>query len=420
MTIRPARSRSRSWRATSSDASTLVLSAVSSMWCSRVERPELTSIATSASVWLMHDVAAGAQLHGRREHRVELALDAVAREDRLRVLVELHVLRMARHEHAHEFLGVLVAVLAGDDDLVDVLGVEVADRALGERAFLVDQRRRGRFQRQVADLLPDPQQVFEVALDLGLGAGGAGGAQDDAHALRNLELLGDLAKLLAVVGAGDLAADAAAARGVGHQHAIAAGEREIGRERRALGAALLLDHLHQHDLPALDDLLDLVLAAIARRAIGHLFHARRSRRRIRRPLPLRRSRGRWLWPLPSTRRAAARRRPRQRMVFAGMRSASRGVLGRSCSDACASCSDVLRVRPACRSRPATGGFSVSPTGASSAWASFWCAISDADCSRPRRRLIAGRRHRLRSPVTFSPAGISAASCAISSAASGSL
>jgi hypothetical protein len=130
----------------------------------------------------------------------------------------------------------------------------------------------GRFQGQVADLLPDPQQIFEVALDLGLGAGGAGGAQDDAHALRNLELLGDLAELLAVVGAGDLAADAAAAGGVGHQHAIAAGEREIGRERRALGAALFLDHLHQHDLPALDDLLDLVLAAIARGALGHLFH----------------------------------------------------------------------------------------------------------------------------------------------------
>ena len=53
ITIRPARSRNRNWRATSSDASTLVLSAVSSMWCSRVERPELTSIATSASVWLM-------------------------------------------------------------------------------------------------------------------------------------------------------------------------------------------------------------------------------------------------------------------------------------------------------------------------------------------------------------------------------
>src|SRR4029079_8357421 len=117
-----------------------------------------------------------------------------------------------------------------------------------------------------------PQEIFEIALDLGLGAGGAGGAQDHAHAFRNLELLGDLAKLLAVVAAVDLAADAAAAGGVGHQHAGAAGEREIGRERRALGAALFLDHLYQHDLPALDDLLDLVLAAIARGALSHLFH----------------------------------------------------------------------------------------------------------------------------------------------------
>jgi hypothetical protein len=39
---------------------------------------------------------------------------------------------MARHEHAHEFLGVLVALLAGEDDFVDVLAVKVADRALGE------------------------------------------------------------------------------------------------------------------------------------------------------------------------------------------------------------------------------------------------------------------------------------------------
>ncbi len=52
-TTRPARSRRRSWRATSSAASRLVLSAVSSMWRSRVARPEFTSMATSASVWLM-------------------------------------------------------------------------------------------------------------------------------------------------------------------------------------------------------------------------------------------------------------------------------------------------------------------------------------------------------------------------------
>ena len=55
--------------------------------------------------------------------------------------------------------------------------------------------------------------------------------------------------------------------GIGHQHAIAAGEAEIGGERRALVAALLLDHLHQQHLAALDDVLDLVAAA-QRLALG--------------------------------------------------------------------------------------------------------------------------------------------------------
>src|SRR6202040_3619418 len=86
MTISPARSRSRSWRETSSEASRLVLSAVSSMWCSRVARLGLVE----------HDVAAGAQLHDRREHGIELALDPVFGQDRLAVLVGLHVLGMAR------------------------------------------------------------------------------------------------------------------------------------------------------------------------------------------------------------------------------------------------------------------------------------------------------------------------------------
>jgi hypothetical protein len=50
MTISPARSRRRNWRATSSAASRLVFSAVSSIEPSFVARPEFTSIATSASV----------------------------------------------------------------------------------------------------------------------------------------------------------------------------------------------------------------------------------------------------------------------------------------------------------------------------------------------------------------------------------
>ena len=53
ITISPAMSRSRSWRAISAAASRLVWVAVCSILCSRVERPELMSIDTSASVGLM-------------------------------------------------------------------------------------------------------------------------------------------------------------------------------------------------------------------------------------------------------------------------------------------------------------------------------------------------------------------------------
>src|SRR5690606_33744488 len=69
---------------------------------------------------------------------------------------------------------------------------------------------------------------------------------------------GDRLQALAVGLGLDLAGNAAAARGIGHQHAVAACQRQIGGQRRALVAALFLDDLHQHDLPALDDFLDLV------------------------------------------------------------------------------------------------------------------------------------------------------------------
>ena len=92
------------------------------------------------------DIAAGPQHDLRREHRRELALHLIADEDRLRLLVRLHVLGMARHEHAHEVLGLAIGVVARDQHLVDVLVVEVADRALDQAAFLIDEGRGRRFQ----------------------------------------------------------------------------------------------------------------------------------------------------------------------------------------------------------------------------------------------------------------------------------
>ena len=185
------------------------------------------------------EVAARAQRHVGAEHGVQLPLDIVAREQRLGVLELDDVPGLARREHAHEILRFLVRRLASHQDLVRVLGVEVADRALDEIAFLVDEARRGRLQRHVAHVLPQAQQILEVALEFLLGARCTRGAHDEAHAVRHLEFVRDRFQALAILRIGDLARDAAAATGVGHQHGVAAGQREVGRQRRALAARAL-------------------------------------------------------------------------------------------------------------------------------------------------------------------------------------
>ena len=181
---------------------------------------------------------------------------------------------------------------------------------LMRRAFLVDESRRRGAEGQLAHALPEAHQVFVVALDLGLGARGAGRAQDDAHALGHLQLLGDFLQALAVGRVGDLARDAAATARVGHEHRIAAGERQIGGESCALVAALFLDDLDQQDLAALDDFLDLVLLARRARRWGRSSIASR-RRAARRSRALPR-RGR-LRPL-------LRPRPRRPVSRFGVRS----------------------------------------------------------------------------------------------------
>ena len=72
------------------------------------------------------DVAAGAQLHDRRMHGVELAFHLIPVEERNRVLVGLDLARLMRHELAHELGGGLEAGLALDQHLGDVGVVDVA------------------------------------------------------------------------------------------------------------------------------------------------------------------------------------------------------------------------------------------------------------------------------------------------------
>ena len=205
-------------------------------------------------------VAAAAELHGGQHHGVQLLLDLRFGEQRLRVLPQLDLLGVGGHQHAHEVAGGAPPGLPVHKDVVHVAGVHVADGALDKAGLLVDQGGRHALHGQVADLVPLVQQVLAVAQDFRLGALGACGADDQAHAAGQVQLGRHLLQAAAVGGGGDLAADAAAPGGVGHQDGEAAGEGDIGGEGRALGAALLLHDLDQQDLAAADHFLDLVVA----------------------------------------------------------------------------------------------------------------------------------------------------------------
>ena len=210
-----------------------------------------------------HQISTRAELDDRVVYGVDLNFHLVAEEQRnIRIVVAKDFFGVARHHGFHEILGGAKAFLALDEHLVDVLAVEVADRSLDEVGLFMDKRRGDRFHRGVADFVPQLGQILVVALDLRLRAFGAGGAHDDRHAARNLEIVEYFLEPLAVLGAVDLAADPAAARRVRHQHAIASREGEIAGQRRSLVAALLLDDLNQQDLAPLDDFLNLVVPVV--------------------------------------------------------------------------------------------------------------------------------------------------------------
>ena len=87
-----------------------------------------------------------------------------------------------------------------------------------------------------------------------------GGADNQSHAVRHIQLADNGLKLFAVCAIADFARNAAATGGIGHQHAIASGQGQISGQRSAFIATLFFHHLHQNDLAALDDFLDFVFA----------------------------------------------------------------------------------------------------------------------------------------------------------------
>src|SRR5438132_9820396 len=121
----------------------------------------------------------------------------------------------------------LLRALVVDHELFEVTGEEIADDAQRQLGLLVEERRRRYGLRARLDLLPEPLEEDEVALDV-LGGRALGGRPDDDAALLDVERLDDVAEadpLVVLEPARD--AKALAARNVDDE---APRERDLGRQ----------------------------------------------------------------------------------------------------------------------------------------------------------------------------------------------
>ena len=202
-----------------------------------------------------HDRAAAGQRHGAAVGSLDLVLDLEAAEQGRIVAIALDAVLLLRHHMRHELVRLLEDVVGVDQDLADVVVEVVADGADHQARFLVDQEGALAGLGSAVDRVPQFQQVVQVPLQLARLAADAGGARDDAHAVRVLELLERSLQFGAVL-ALDAPADAAAARVVRHQHHIAAGQAHEGGQRGALVAAFFLLDLDQQFLAFPDHVLD--------------------------------------------------------------------------------------------------------------------------------------------------------------------
>ncbi len=179
---------------------------------------------------------------------------------------------MAGDQRAHEVLGDAIALIAGDQHFLDILGIDIADGALDQIAFLMNQARSRRFKRLFANIIPQFHDIIEIALHFRLGAFGSRSAQDDRHAFRHIQFGQNCLQPLAIGHIGDLAADPAAARRIGHDNAITPSQGEIGCQRSPFIATLFLHNLNQHHLTAFYHFLNFILAAQSRTAQGRFLN----------------------------------------------------------------------------------------------------------------------------------------------------
>src|SRR5574343_556246 len=201
-------------------------------------------------------VTAELQVDATRQRLVDLGFDAVQLEQRALAAVTLDL----GHRRLHVGLGKLhhLAVVLGgiDDHLLGVVAHHVAQHAYRQRQVFVQQALRRQVLRLVTDIGPQLGQVADVGRQLVVGSGFGAGADDVAarRAVRQLLFQPRLqAEAVGLVLDFLRDADVFFLRQV---HQETAGQADLRRQPRTLGADRVLDHLHQHGLAFKQHLLD--------------------------------------------------------------------------------------------------------------------------------------------------------------------
>jgi hypothetical protein len=175
-------------------------------------------------------------------------------------LIQLELaLRIRRHEALHVFLGLLKGLGLIDEALADIVGEVVAKSAGHRVAFLKNQERRRPAVIRGHNRVPRGLEIVQIPLQLFGASADAGRAHDGAHAVGDLQVVHGLAHLIAIL-AFDAARHAARTRVVRHQHQESSGQTDVGGERRAFVAALLLFNLNDQLLAFPEQILDVLLA----------------------------------------------------------------------------------------------------------------------------------------------------------------
>src|SRR5690606_17997355 len=202
-----------------------------------------------------NDSTARRQLHGTRVGGFDLVFDLKAREQRDVIAVHLYAMQIVGHDHAHESGGLLVNFVRVDQDFANIGREVIADGPDNQAGFQINQDRSCIVAGSAVNGGPQLHQVVQVPLQLFDAAADTCGAGDDAHALRDVQLVHGFAQFLAVF-AFNAARYATPTGVVGHQNQIAACQGNEGGQGSALVATLFFFNLDDQFLAFNQGVLD--------------------------------------------------------------------------------------------------------------------------------------------------------------------